>query len=214
MSMNSPLTLSIRPTRPLPDLLPANRPGQRHNNKPGLIIEEAKRDTSQAGLNPAATGRLGVGGPGHLAIVPNRITLRVDGAAHRPDRRHPHHAARPAARAARQHQPEEGLRPRAVRRVHGAARRRPVAELPGARGRARRRRDRHRRRTGAGDGSCTRCSRRSSTTTPSSAATARRARSARRSACSTSSSAGWPSHVTADLAADPELDATPRSRNG
>src|SRR5689334_11422155 len=40
-----------------------------------------------------------------------------------PARRHEDHAARPAARAPAAHRREEGLRPRPVRLVHGAARR-------------------------------------------------------------------------------------------
>ena len=91
----------------------------------------------------------------------------------------PHHAARRPAGAAGPDGHEEGVRPRAVRRMH-RARRRPAHQLlPGA---------------GAScyDGSeittveglatarnCTRCRPRSSGTTGSSAATARRARSAR-----------------------------------
>ncbi|CAA9217814.1 MAG: Periplasmic aromatic aldehyde oxidoreductase, iron-sulfur subunit YagT, partial [uncultured Craurococcus sp.] len=49
------------------------------------------------------------------------------------------HAARPAARAPAPDRHEEGLRPRAVRRVHRAAGRAADQRVPGARGRPRRR---------------------------------------------------------------------------
>ena len=54
---------------------------------------------------------------------------------------------------------------------------------------------------GTPDSAASACRPPSSSTTASSAATARPARSARPSACSTRSKAGWPSHVTADVAA-------------
>ena len=112
--------------------------------------------------------------------------------------RHARDAARRPARAARPDRHQEGLRPRAVRRVHGAARR-PPRQQPascsrsphdGARGHDDRGPGRRRRAAPAAGG--VRRARRAS-----SAATARRARSARRSAMLAEAAAGWPSAVTA-----------------
>ena len=89
-----------------------------------------------------------------------------------------------AARAARPDRRQEGLRPRAVRRVHRAARRPARQRLPRARRRARRRARSRPSRGWPTAARCTRCRRRSSSTTPSSAATAPPASSARRSGCS------------------------------
>ena len=84
---------------------------------------------------------------------------------------------------------QEGLRPRAVRRLHGHRQRPADQRLPYPRLHARRRRDRHDRGPGHAGQRSRRCRRRSSTRTASSAATARRARSARRRRCWTKSAA-------------------------
>ena len=57
------------------------------------------------------------------------ITLRINGTEHSL-RLDPHHAARRAARASRAHRHQEGLRSRAVRRLHRAGRRPPDQRLP------------------------------------------------------------------------------------
>ncbi len=109
-------------------------------------------------------------------------------------RRYAHDAAGRAARAARPDRAQEGLRPRPVRRVHGADRRPAREQLPGAGRRAPGRRDRRRSRASRdGDAAAPAAGARSSRTTPSSAATARPARSARRSAMLRRGAAGWPS---------------------
>ena len=61
------------------------------------------------------------------------LVLRVNGQRASAGARHPHHPARRAARASRPDRHQEGLRPRPVRRLHGAGRRRARAVLPDAR---------------------------------------------------------------------------------
>ncbi len=86
--------------------------------------------------------------------APRETAARVGGYAHR---HHAHdqraaarapgraldHAARSAARAARPHRHQEGLRPRPVRRLHGAGERHPGEFLPDAGGDEGRCRDHH-----------------------------------------------------------------------
>ena len=103
--------------------------------------------------------------PGQERGVDTEITLRVDGAAHPltvDTRTTLLDALRERLGA---HRPEEGLRPRPVRRLHGAARRPPGEQLPG-RSRSPWTAPRSPRPTGSRTAaSCTRCSGRSSSTT-------------------------------------------------
>ena len=87
-----------------------------------------------------------------------------------------------SARSSRAHRGQEGLRPRPMRRLHGAdgGAARALLPDPGDRG-AGARRSRRSRASPAQAARCIRCSRRSSITTHSNAATARPARSCRRS---------------------------------
>ena len=114
--------------------------------------------------------------------------------------RHPHHAARRAARAPRPDRRQEGLRPRPVRRLHRAARRAPgnaawcspsphdgadVTTVEGSPTAA----------------SCTRCSRPSSTTTRFQCGYCTPGQICSAVGMLAEADAGWPSHVTADLTA-------------
>ena len=109
------------------------------------------------------------------------------------------------------HRHQEGLRPRPVRRLHGAGRRAAHQLLPDAGGHARGRQRSRPSRAWRTASSCIRCRPPSCSTTASSAATARRARSARRSACWPKHKAGLPSVVTDDLAERAGARPTPRS---
>ena len=132
----------------------------------------------------------------------SELTLTVDRHTRPAPPRPPHHPARRPARAPRPDRHQEGLRPRAVRGLHGPDRRargsnsclqlavaaagREITTIEGV----------GRRRT-----ICTRSSGRSSTSTASSAATAPRARSARPSRCSASRGAAGRAPSTEDVAA-------------
>ena len=70
----------------------------------------------------------------------SKVSFTVNGQARVARARHAHHAARRAARAPASDRHQEGLRPRPVRRLHGARRRAADQLLPDARGDARGRR--------------------------------------------------------------------------
>ena len=101
-------------------------------------------------------------------------------------------AARCVARTARADRLEEGLRPGAVRRLHGARRRTARAVVPDARGERRGPAGHDDRGAREGRSSCTRCRPPSSSTTASSAGTARLARSVLPSRCSRRRAAAMP----------------------
>ena len=101
------------------------------------------------------------------------VSLQLNGQPYRAEIRALGHLARPAARPARPHRHQEGLRPRPVRRLHGAGRRQADQLVPDAGGDARTAPRSPPSRAWPSEAACTRCSRRSSSTTRSSAATAR-----------------------------------------
>ena len=122
-----------------------------------------------------------------------------------PRGRHPHDAARCAARASPPHRHQEGLRPRPVRRLHGDRRRAAHQFVPDARGHARGRRASRPSKGSARPSTCIRCRPRSSSTTATSAATARPGQICSAVAVLDEIKAGIPSHVTGDLTAEPQL---------
>ena len=142
-----------------------------------------------------------------IEITKHTVPLNVNGRLSNLELRSAHLPARRAARTSAPDRYQERLRSRPVRRVHRADQRPADQFLPHAGGHARRTTRSSPSKAWARPTRCTPCRRRFSSTTASNAATARPVRSARRSACSAKSKAGWPSHVTADVAS-PQVELT------